>query len=310
MERHELDKLRERVPCAAVLKQAGFLVDAKESTRRAVKHRRGDDIIIVIHDGKGWFDPLSEAKGDVFKLVEYIDHAGFREALTRVAELVGFEPATPVWIQSAREREPDITMPERWRRRRVPWRGSVTWRYLRDERCIAESVIRAAVRQGKLREGPHGSMWAAHTNDAGIVTGWEERGPEWRGFATGGAKVLFRFGLPDALRLYVTEAAIDAMSLAAIDEMRADSLYLSTGGGWASATLAAIEGLTRRPGAQIVAATDNNRQGEVFADRVSAIAAKAQCPFLRLRPGESDWNEVLRKMKEGRDRERKRAAAA
>ena len=39
-------------------------------------------------------------------------------------------------------------------------------------------------------------MWAAHTDAAGIVTGWEERGPEWRGFATGGAKVLFRLGLP------------------------------------------------------------------------------------------------------------------
>ena len=54
-------------PCAAVLEQAGFAVDRKESTRRAVKYRRGDDIIIVIHEGKGWFDPLSDAKGDVFR---------------------------------------------------------------------------------------------------------------------------------------------------------------------------------------------------------------------------------------------------
>ena len=39
-----------------------------------------------------------------------------------------------------------------------------------------------------------------HTDPAGLVTGWEERGPEWRGFATGGAKVLFRLDPVDATR--------------------------------------------------------------------------------------------------------------
>ena len=34
----------------AVLETAGFAVDPKESTRRAVKYRRGDDIIFLIHD--------------------------------------------------------------------------------------------------------------------------------------------------------------------------------------------------------------------------------------------------------------------
>ena len=37
-------------------------------------------------------------------------------------------------------------------------------------------------------------MWAAHLDNDGVVTGWEERGPQWRGFSTGGVKVLFRFG--------------------------------------------------------------------------------------------------------------------
>ena len=40
-------------------------------------------------------------------------------------------------------------------------------------------------------------MWAAHTDEAGAVAGWEERGPEWRGFATDGSKVLFRLGAAD-----------------------------------------------------------------------------------------------------------------
>ncbi len=58
MEKAELEELRGKVACGAVLETAGFAVDLKESTRRAVKYRRGDEIIIVIHDGQGWFDPL------------------------------------------------------------------------------------------------------------------------------------------------------------------------------------------------------------------------------------------------------------
>ena len=70
MEHRDVSHLKEQVLCSAVLETAGFAVDLKESTRRAIKFRRGDDIIIVIHDGKGWFDPLSAAKGDVLSLQE------------------------------------------------------------------------------------------------------------------------------------------------------------------------------------------------------------------------------------------------
>lgn len=293
MEKRDIEELRERVPCAAVLEKAGFAIDLKESTRKAVKYRRRDDIIIVIHDGKGWFDALSDAKGDVFSLVEHLDDIGFTEVLRQVSYLVGFVPSEAVWTRQVRDRDPDIGVSERWRARRKPWRGSMTWRYLRDERALPETVIRAAIQQDRLREGPRGSMWAAHVDGGGLVTGWEERGPEWRGFASGGGKVLFRLGPIGALRLCVTEAAIDAMSLAAIEELRSDSLYLSTGGGWAPATVAAIRGLASHPGALLVAATDNNEQGEVFAGRMEAIAAAATCAYERLRPRAGDWNEEL-----------------
>ena len=89
-------------------------------------------------------------------------------------------------------------------------------------------------------------MWAAHSDSVGVITGWEERGPSWRGFATGGAKELFRLGAADCLRICVTEAAVDAMSLAALEELRDDTLYISTGGGWAPATEDAIRALAGR----------------------------------------------------------------
>jgi len=294
MEKKDIEELKNRVACAAVLEKAGFAIDLKESTRKAVKYRRGGDIIIVIHERKGWFDALSDARGDVFSLVEHLDGIAFPEALQRVSDLVGFVPTEPIWSRESRPHNSDLRAADRWRARRKPWRGSLTWRYLREERSIPEAVIRAALRHDRLREGPYGSMWAAHLDNDGVVTGWEERGPQWRGFASGGGKVLFRFGPANASRLCVTEAAIDAMSLAAIEDQRPDSLYLSTGGGWAPATVAAVHELSARPGARLVAATDNNRQGEVYADRLAALAQEVGCDYERLQPALEDWNEELR----------------
>ena len=188
MEKAELEELKGKVPCGAVLEHCGFALDLKESTRRAMKYRRESAIIIVIHDGKGWFDPLSDAKGDVYSLIQHLDGCDFPEAFVQVASLVGFVPSEPAWTRQPREREPDLSLPERWRARRKPWRGSATWRYLRDDRHLPERILRAAIAAGVLREGPHGSMWAAHIDVAGAVTGWEERGPEWRGFATAAAR--------------------------------------------------------------------------------------------------------------------------
>ena len=293
MERNELEELRDRVPCAAVLEQAGFAIDLSESTRKAVKYRRGDAIVIVIHAGRGWFDPRSDGKGDVFSLVEYLDGVSFVDGLDRVAGLVGFVPKDPAWPRPLPESRPTQPVLERWSRRSMPWRGSMTWRYLNDERSLPVDLIQAAIRQDVLREGPRGSMWAAHRDEAGAMTGWEERGPQWRGFATGGAKVLFRFGSAGAPRLCVTEAAIDAMSLAALENTRLDTLYLSTGGGWSPATGAAIRNLAARAGALLVAATDNNAQGETYAQRLTGIASEIACGFERLRPVLLDWNADL-----------------
>lgn len=310
MEKIDVSYLKERVTCSAVLEKAGFTIDLGESTRRAVKFRRGDDIIIVIHDGKGWFDPLSDAKGDILSLIQHLDGVSFRDALNRAAEMIGFVSTVSPWTRSTCERAPPEPLTERWRTRRKPWPGSATWRYLRGGRFLAEPVIRAAIRQDCLREGPYGSMWAAHVDDRGEVTGWEERGPDWRGFATGGTKGLFRLGSPDGLRLCVTEAAIDAMSLASFEGLRDGSLYISTGGGWSPATEAALRSLATRPRAQLFAATDANAQGEAFANRLRAIAEAADCDWIRLRPPADDWNDALKvKVKIGRERRTRGPAA-
>lgn len=293
MKQSELEEIKQKVACGAVLETAGFAIDMRESTRRAVKYRRGGEIVIVIHEGRGWFDPLSEAKGDVFGLVEHLDRVPFAAALSVVADLIGFSPSKPAWTRQAREKMPDQTVAGRWQSRHNTRPGSATWRYLTEVRGIPEPVLKHAITADVLREGPQGSMWAGHRDDAGLITGWEERGPDWRGFASGGAKILFRLGPSDAMRLCVSEAAIDAMSLASIERLRPGTLYLSTGGGWSPSTNAALRALAARPDALLVAATDANSQGERYAERLRALADEVGCNWQRLRPPAEDWNACL-----------------
>ncbi|MEY9120681.1 hypothetical protein ABIA03_000291 [Bradyrhizobium yuanmingense] len=278
MDKREIEELREKVGCAALLEKDGWKVDLKESTRRAIKYRRDTNIIIVIHQGRGWFDPLSPAKGDVFSLAEHLGADGFVEAYDRVADVVGFVPCAPAWQRPASPKAL-ASIVKRWRHRFRPRPGSPAWLYLTAERGLPANIVMHAVASDLLREGPQGSMWAAHSDSAGAITGWEERGPAWQGFATDGGKELFRFGLQDAERICITEAAIDAMSLAAIEVARADTLYVSTGGGWSPATDVAMRRLAKRANAWLVAATDNNRQGDIYADRVRAIAADASARY-------------------------------
>ena len=67
------------------------------------------------------------------------------------------------------------------------------------------------------------------------------------------------------------------MSLAAFEGLRDGTLYLSTGGGWSPATDAALRMLAAPSGVQLVAATDNNAQGDTFADRLRTLAEEAGC---------------------------------
>lgn len=84
------------------------------------------------------------------------------------------------------------------------------------------------------------------------------------------------------------------MSLAAIEVQRSHTLYVSTGGGWSPATEQAIRSLAERANVRFVAATDNNRQGDDYAERILRIAGETGIECTRSRPQATDWNEDLR----------------
>ena len=302
----EVARLKAAVHCATVLEQATppWRLDRRESTRRALKYRRGEgEIIIVNHDGRGWWDPMHhDAKGDVFGLVQHLEpQRNFGEVRSRLRLLAGIAPTYLQHLGGARRRD-NPPVADRWATAQPLTTGSAVWRYLTATRGLPARILHLAARHDLIREGPRGSAWFAHTDHQGRLTGIEMRGPTWRGFSADGEKSLFRLtggasAEPD--RLAILEAPIDALSLAVLEGPRADTLYLATAGGMGPETIKALEALLAeragRPDARLVAATDADQAGDRHADLLHALAAAAGVQEVRLRPpaAAGDWNEVF-----------------
>ena len=308
----EIETLRDKVHCGVILERAPppWRLDRKESTKACLKYRRGPgEILIVSHGGRGWWDPTSDARGDVFALVQRFDPSlNFGQVRKVVRELAGLSPAFP--LAERRREKSAATMPvaERYALRPRLRRRSAAWRYLVIERRLSQAILEAAGRADVLREGPHGSAWFAHRNCDGVVTHVDIRGPTYKGSLTGGAKTLFRLGSDPSpsSRLVLAEAPIDALSLAAIEGRAPGALYAATGGGMGPGTIAALEDLlaamARFANPILCSAADANAAGERFAAQHEALAAKSGVAFARLRPPieDGDWNDALKQRTAGK----------
>jgi len=310
----ERDQLREGVNCAVLLErmQPGWTIDKEQSTPKCLKYRRGPgEVLIINHNGRGWWRPTSDTdKGDVFSLAQHLDpRLNFGQVRKLLRGMIGMKPSYAV-VERQRDK-PLRPVAQRWAQRRRLSRGSATWGYLTGTRTIPLAVVTAAYRFDVVRQGPHGSAWFAHRDHAGVLTGIDMRGPDWRGFSEGGDKSLFRLpggtggdgegsvaGAPT--RLAVCEAPIDALSLAALEGLRADTLYVATTGGMGPLTLACLDALLQElaahPDSVLVAATDADQAGDRYAARLAELALAAGVRPERLRPvhGLNDWNDQLK----------------
>src|SRR5271156_5268357 len=130
----ELELFRNGVNCAALLERLPppWQLDRKESTRRALKYRRGaGEILIVNHGGRGWWDPLSAAKGDIFDLVQFLEPGlNFGQVRQVLRRFVGVAPTFPEALQTSKRTAVVRPPPDRWSARPRLRRGSPAWLYL------------------------------------------------------------------------------------------------------------------------------------------------------------------------------------
>ena len=289
----ELAELRSRVDCRTVLEAAGWTLDKAESSVNAAKYRGGSaQIVIVTHQGKGWFDPLADARGDVIALAQHLWGGSIGHARKALRPLAGIAPK----MRPEHQVKPPPTPLDAaggWAKARRLVPGSQGWAYLVDQRRLPASTLDRAIRAELLREGFNGTVWALHRTSSGEPCGWEMRGPHYKGFAKGGDKALFWIGeLATARRVAVTESAIDALSLATLEDWPEGTVYVSTGGGFGPKAAQAFRAVL--PAAsRLVAATDQGEGGELLAERLRNLATASCAGFGRLRPTAKDWNAQL-----------------
>lgn len=299
------------VSCASLLEDHGFLLVKEKSTRNSLKYRKDDTHIIITHQGKGWWNPgasrgTPEGSGDAFTLLRFLEpDLRWFEVCQTLGRYVGVEPAGAVFVKERVPRE-DLRSPaERWAEKKPLYRNGKVWTYLTQERCLPDWIVRRAMTTGCVRDGYH-AAWFAHTDAQGQVCGVELRGPETHICLGGSTKTLFRFqpgSARDVRRLVVCEAAIDALSCAALDGRRGlDALYVSTAGGMGPETLAALKStlaaLSQVPGAVLEIGTDDDEGGDGFADILYDLADEAGVAVLRRLPPDraKDFNQTLKNM--------------
>jgi Protein of unknown function (DUF3991)/Toprim-like len=299
----EIDQIKQSVSCAVLLERAGFKVDEQESSRNAIKYRRGrGETVIVNHDGRGWWDTQSSARGDVFTLAQHLDpNLNFGQVRVQLRGLAGIAPSFPAALRTEPDERPPESPIRTWSRRSAPREGSPAWRYLTEARALPPEIVVRAIAQDSIREGPNGTAWFAHRSELDSVVGIEGRGPEYHGFSKGGQKTLFRFAAGDEppTRIAVNESAIETLSLATLEGHRPDTLYVGTGGGMGPHTIDALKtelaDLVTRPGARMAIATNNDEAGDRYAARLADIAREAGVPASRRRPAGAinDWNQMV-----------------
>jgi hypothetical protein len=305
----DIEWLKANVSCAVLLERLPpvWRLDRAESSRASPKYRRGEgEILIVNHNGRGWWDPLSDCKGDIFTLMQHIQPGlSFNKARHVLREFAGVAPTFPEAHRVRQARASALSVVQRWDRCPPLSDGSPAWLYLAAHRKLPERILIAARKAAAIREGPHGSAWFAHRDAAGCLTGIEMRGPDYRDLSAGGTKTLFRPpGGPGSLpRVALCEGSIDALSLAAIERSRDDTLYAATAGGMGPETVGMFQRLFfadsgDRPGRHADRRDGRRHYRPASCRPPQRSRGRGGVRFDTILPpdGLNDWNDVLRAM--------------
>ena len=153
-------------------------LDRKESTRLSLKYRGGKGEIPIVSDtGRGWWDPTSDAKGDVFGLVQWLEPGlSFGHIRKRLREFAGLSPRFPPVDRAGGRNNPDRPVAERWAERKAVWPHSPTWRYLVRKKWLPHAIIEAASRRPAFCGRGRPAAFA-HLDGHGVVTHVDVRGP-------------------------------------------------------------------------------------------------------------------------------------
>lgn len=295
----ELERFKSEISLAEVAAAHGYQLDRQHSSRSSLvmRHPDGDKIVVATgEDGHGvFFSVRTNASGSVIDFV--MERRGLNLGQVRGVlrpYLSGGVFSFPTAKSSPLPRLPKpqpiphdrAALVSRWLGFR-PYGGG----YLEGRGLSRETIAAFAER---IRLDERGNTVFRHDDLDGLL-GWEVKNRGFTGFVGGGLKALFGVRVEVAPqtsppRVALAESAIDVMSFYQTDPK--PGLYLSFGGSLSPEQHALLgDVLTRYPEAEVVAATDNDPEGDEFADLIGSIRPDVT----RARPPKGkDWNDAIR----------------
>ena len=274
-----------------------------------------------------WVSTTGKAAGSgvIWNLVEKAKGLSYGQALHFIRDKLKTWTPTALVVTKANgaaaERPPQTVEDVRRKWHRMVGTAS---RYLTAERQIAPEItarFRADIRAESEHERAtnRGGVAFAHRDADGQIIGYARRGfgkdgAGFKGFSSGGTPCLWQAGETRAPeRIYVTESAIDTLSLYQHDQGPGRALLTSTDGNPSGLAIEAVKELARRHReAEWHVAMDNGPDGERYAHEVREAIREGnpEAKIADRNPGETfkDWNDRLRNITAQEAAERKAEA--
>jgi hypothetical protein len=323
-DRYELEMFKRVIDLSAYASSRGYRLDRRESSPRTRVMRLGDDKINISRapDGHWLFYSFRDLQdnGSIIEFVLRRDHphatpghyplGRVRQELRRWThterELPEFArvPLQPVAKNLALVEENIARAKFSDSHPYLEFRGltatTLAHPRFRGAWCVATGYHRDGRWQPLF--GDRGNLLFPHHNEHGLC-GYEAKNRAFTGFAPGGEKALWtsRVRTTDNV-LVVAESAIDALSYHELNP-NPKARYISFAGQMNPTQPALLErAVTWMPaGATVVAATDNDKDGHSYAERIARICEHhPSVHFVRHTPHPGrgkDWNDQLRELR-------------
>lgn len=290
----ELERFKSDIKLHEYAAFLGYELDKKDSGRRDMVMRKGDDKISIRRDVDGHYVFYSfRNPSDHGTIIDFV--------MGRQGKNMG-EARKLLRIWSGTERLPlyePLEAAPRFNRASVASEYAsmkdLVWHdYLENERKLPRALLTSPRFKGSIRVDKRGNAIFPHFDEDGIC-GFEKRNRTFKGFADLGQKALWRsVGLAGDSRLVIGEGTIDCLSHAVLFPSK-ETRYASFAGGLSELQEALIKEECRRMpgGSEIVCITHPDPDGERYAEVIREAAGPL--PFLIHRPdGVKDWNDALK----------------
>jgi Toprim-like/Protein of unknown function (DUF3991) len=305
----ELQRFRHDINLVAFAVSKGYAIDKRDSSRNCcmMRHPNGDKVAIgKASDGHWQYYSFRDERdnGDIVEFVQ--QRSGGRE----VYPLGSVRKELREWTHTAREVprfvpevQPVIKDREAVRAELAKTRAIDSHPHL-EARGLSRATLTDPRFRGTWRQtvDRYGNVIFPHRDLDGI-SGFEIKNRGFTSFATGGDKGLWCSRTrPDDSRLVIAESAIDALSYHQLHP-HAGARYVSFAGGLNPKQPELLERAIARmpPKSVIIAATDRDHDGGVYAKRIADICRRhAQVTFSRAAPqlGCKDWNDQLKELRD------------